>query len=1463
MNPGEPGQWQLKFFKLQKKRYKVDPRDFTLEDSVRAPQAVGVPSGAAREEHEAADTPAAPTAVMPPPSADGASLSVYVAADSSGATRQQPNVMKIAALPLSGTEKLSAVRNAIECLAASDNPDGIIPTDFVFLADGVDRVTAKQEKKLSADAVSRSGVGIAHGTAVIILPKDASRWSAAAAKAAAASFGSMGGGSGEHRPVAALVADQDEKVRRKERQVAQKHGDLLSNLEQRSRPIQYILQGVSGRTVAATEAYIEAELQGSVRGPVAITVWENERCTLLPHILTAGVAGFSTKNLTKAERGQWSDVAGEPKASPHEQMGEAEESRPIEWELPEGWVWQGNWRVVHARDTDRNGAPPDRHGWQYSFNWGNEWYNTSAKDTYVRRRRWGRVRVPTDDVDLLQAKNRERKKTAAEQLALQRRQSQLDNAKDVLDRTVRGALAAQGAMEAFSTLQFKEGYMFKRGSLRRNWLRRWFVLHEGVLHYYAAEADIRKRQKGIFRYANMIILDESCSCVDSEEIFRGKRCVELRTWDRVLPLYTETEQDQEEWKAYLNFTIDGIKHILETAEPPMKRGALYKRGEWGKWTRRWFVVSGGSRPRLLYYQSPLHALENRSPIGEFDLRGAKLTAEIHGLAAPKVEHFGGAKSAETSELFDSVEKAAAEKLSTDGIGLVQDVVQSWYDERDRRLTFTVATKNRAFTLSAETQTDYDEWMATLQKFIQDPRVSAEVSEPPVFATDSPQTVRDALSVRDRQLSYEFERSSLQTVSITADTTSGETVYSAPSKKSQHQQQEEVPPPPIASPDGSPGDQQQQSPAPPQGQGTEGGAADVQFFVTAEQFGVKWTVQRPFAEFRRLHKYLVNADPALAATLQDFVPQSKPVSPTEHEQCAAVLQRYIQRALDGYKRIHQREFARLISPKVDPSVGKLCSMEGILTVQRTAHAPLPPQPRWCRIEFFPADLVGVIKRAIALGDEAERVEAEARESDFAGSLSRALDLYSHAKALVMPHAQLSQDVSPEQQVELSQRLHLWSRAIRRLTPKHPLHVERSAQHMRCTGPCLSCYETVEDRTVPAVSAVLPQDATSPAGRLGPRMALSRGEPVEDWPIARLPLTHCYVRTQPGCFRRLELIDAAPFAECTELTHTEGCGDGRRMKFGAETAQAFALWLGALQVLCKGPLDHDTRQRDFGVAGADVAGGTALADSLYTHLNARTPDHTWLAHPRRGSISVEIEAAAAVSSLSPSTSAVARVRQRRLSTDDEYLQKLQDSSDIDDGYGTAAARRRGQPGGVRALRTQSISGSVLNTPYTAPVHSDDIIVMDFGSHSLKAGRARDEFPVHVLRSLHPQTREPLVGAGGSGLSASAAALSGGGGEELGESWKVDWGGVDELWRTLFEKHLRIDPACHDFIVTEPPDAHVNGTFPIQYASLSCHSFLRSPAKWTCSLAQVSVSWQNGCWKTSTSRAWRCDLRQSSAC
>ena len=117
--------------------------------------------------------------------------------------------------------------------------------------------------------------------------------------------------------------------------------------------------------------------------------------------------------------------------------------------------------------------------------------------------------------------------------------------------------------------------------------------------------------------------------------------------------------------------------------------------------------------------------------------------------------------------------------------------------------------------------------------------------------------------------YEFQRSSIQSVVVTADTDSADTVYQAPSAKKS-----------------SPRD------------------GDVQFYVTIEQFDVHWTVQRPFASFSRLHQYLGNADPTLAATLVDFLPKTRPSTPPEHDQCAAEMQRYFEKALDGYKRIRK-------------------------------------------------------------------------------------------------------------------------------------------------------------------------------------------------------------------------------------------------------------------------------------------------------------------------------------------------------------------------------------------------------------------------------------------------------------------------------------------------------------------------------------------------------------------------------
>lgn len=430
------------------------------------------------------------------------------------------------------------------------------------------------------------------------------------------------------------------------------------------------------------------------------------------------------------------------------------------------------------------------------------------------------------------------------------------------------------------------------------------------------------------------------------------------------------------------------------------------------------------------------------------------------------------------------------------------------------------------------------------------------------------------------------------------------------------------------------------------------------------------------------------------------------------------------------------------------MGKLISMEGQLSIKRHAHEPLPAQARWCRVSTtIPTDGLGVIKAGLVLGYQAERAEATGEPEAVVSSL----DMYIQAKRLILPRLQ---DVEPEQQVELSQKLALWSRCITHLKAERPGFVERA--NAIYTGSCLAVFESAEDRSAPAVSAVLPQDSTSPTGRRGPKMALTRGEPVDSWPIRQVELSSTFVRTQPGCFRQLELINAET---------------GARVRVGTETKEGYALWLAAFQKDCKGRLDHETQQADFSIAGVTDPAGDAPD---YTSLNARTADHTWLAHPRRGSLSLELEAS------------TPKPRERRLSTDEEYLQELKDTFNP-----AGPDRQRARTQGP--IRTQSISGSVSNSP-PAAVHSDDTIVMDFGSHSLKAGRARDEFPVHIVRSLHPETGEPLVGE-----------LSG---QELGESWKVDWDGVESLWHRLFDKQMRIDPACHDFIVTEPPDATVNG-------------------------------------------------------
>eukprot|EP01135_Chromosphaera_perkinsii_P008581 Nk52_evm23s1401 gene=Nk52_evmTU23s1401 len=98
-------------------------------------------------------------------------------------------------------------------------------------------------------------------------------------------------------------------------------------------------------------------------------VYENQRSLL--------VGGFSVKYLIPKvdSRGEWSDVNGKPTAAPDS------------YELPDpSWTWVTDW------DVELNDKV-DAEGWTYAYGFGSDkWYAGAQKSTFVRRRKWARVR---------------------------------------------------------------------------------------------------------------------------------------------------------------------------------------------------------------------------------------------------------------------------------------------------------------------------------------------------------------------------------------------------------------------------------------------------------------------------------------------------------------------------------------------------------------------------------------------------------------------------------------------------------------------------------------------------------------------------------------------------------------------------------------------------------------------------------------------------------------------------------------------------------------------------------------------------------------------------------------------------------------------------------------------------------------------------------------------------------------
>ncbi|KAN0048111.1 hypothetical protein ACTA71_002506 [Dictyostelium dimigraforme] len=104
-----------------------------------------------------------------------------------------------------------------------------------------------------------------------------------------------------------------------------------------------------------------------------------------------------------------------------------------------------------------------------------------------------------------------------------------------------------GSKQASITIQLgeivKQGYLTKKGAMRRNWTKRWFVLKQGYLFYFKTSKD--KKPKGIIQLTNVVV----------SRSYYKPNCMAVRSAtdkeDREFLICANSQADLEDW----------IKHI--------------------------------------------------------------------------------------------------------------------------------------------------------------------------------------------------------------------------------------------------------------------------------------------------------------------------------------------------------------------------------------------------------------------------------------------------------------------------------------------------------------------------------------------------------------------------------------------------------------------------------------------------------------------------------------------------------------------------------------------------------------------------------------------------------------------------------------------------------------------------------------------------------------------------------------
>lgn len=234
------------------------------------------------------------------------------------------------------------------------------------------------------------------------------------------------------------------------------------------------------------------------------------------------------------------------------------------------------------------------------------------------------------------------------------------------------------------------------------------------------------------------------------------------------------------------------------------------------------------------------------------------------------------------------------------------------------------------------------------------------------------------------------------------------------------------------------------------------------------------------------------------------------------------------------------------------------------------------------------------------------------------------------------------------------------------------------------------------------------------------------------------------------------------------------NGTRVQLSAPDREVWGLWVACFRLFCNGRLDSTVREDIFSVATVRESNGRGQHisdpdDAPIQHLGLFCPDFTRISHPRRPSLSelddLEIETHSCL--------------HHDTKFDKDYIARMSVETERDSGEVN-----------MDLARTTFSSHEALSW---RPVYSDDTVVVDFGTYSMKSGRAVDRFPIGVTESRHPENT--------AGTEQHRWLVSG---DEVGHSRLVDWDGVDQLFHAVLDDQMNINMQQHSFVVTEPPDA-----------------------------------------------------------